>query len=269
MSETDKAFTGAIPQLYDRHLGPWLFEPYAADLVARAVRLAPRRVLEIAAGTGIVTRALRAALPADTSILATDLNQPMLDHAAARWPGGDVVWRQADAMALPFDDGSFDAMVCQFGVMFFPDKPKHYREAWRVLRPGGTYLFNVWDRIETNDGSALVSDTVAAMFPDDPPQFLRRTPHGYHAIEGIRTALAQAGFSRVEVETVERRGRAPSHRDPAVGFCLGSPLRNEIEARDPGRLNDAVESVAAALAGRFGKGPIDTPLRAHVFMATR
>ena len=269
MSETDKAFTGAIPVLYDRHLGPWLFEPYAADLAARIARLAAGQILEIAAGTGIVTRALRAALPAGTSILATDLNQPMLDHAATRLLDSDVVWRQADATSLPFADGSFDAVVCQFGVMFFPDKPAAYREARRVLRPGGSYVFNVWDRIEANDGSQVVSDAVAALFPDNPPQFLRRTPHGYHDIAVIREALAAAGFGRIDVETVERRGRAPSHRDPAVGFCLGSPLRNEIEARDPGQRDRAVEAAAAALAARFGTGPIETTLRAHVFTVAR
>jgi SAM-dependent methyltransferase len=269
MSETDKAFTGAIPVLYDHHLGPWLFEPYAADLVARVATLGARQVLEIAAGTGIVTRALRAALPVGVSITATDLNQPMLDHAAARLPGSDVAWRQADAMALPFADGSFDVVVCQFGVMFFPDKPTAYREAWRVLRPGGSYIFNVWDRIDANDGSQVVSDAVAALFPDNPPQFLRRTPHGHHDIAVIRDGLAGAGFAPIVVETVERRGRAPSHRDPAVGFCLGSPLRNEIEARDPGRLDRAVEAAAAALAARFGTGAIETALRAHVFTASR
>ena len=269
MSETDKAFTGAIPVLYDRHLGPWLFEPYAADLAARVATLGARQILEIAAGTGIVTRALRAALPACASITASDLNQPMLDHAATRLPGGGVVWRQADAMALPFADGSFDAVVCQFGVMFFPDKPTAYREAWRVLRPGGSYIFNVWDRIEANDGSQVVSDAVAALFPDDPPQFLRRTPHGYHDTAAIRDALIDAGFASVAAETVDRRGRAPSHRDPAVGFCLGSPLRNEIAARDPGQLDRAVEAAATALAARFGTGAIETALRAHVFTAVR
>jgi len=269
MTETDKAFTGAIPLLYDRHLGPMLFEPYAADLAGRVARLAPTQVLETAAGTGIVTRAIRRALPAGTAILATDLNPPMLDHAAARMAAGSVTWRQADATALPCTDGSFDAVICQFGVMFFPDKRMGYREAWRVLRPGGTYLFNVWGRIEANEAAHVVSDAVAGLFPDDPPQFLPRTPYGCYDTDIIRDALAHVGFSRIDVETVELRGRAPSPRDPAIGFCQGSPLRSEIEARNPALLQQAVEHAAAAVAARFGAGPIDTRLRAHIFTATR
>jgi ubiquinone/menaquinone biosynthesis C-methylase UbiE len=162
MSEIDKAFTGAIPALYDRYLGPFLFAPYAADVAARAARLAPAEVLETAAGTGIVTRALRRALPETATIVATDLNQAMLDHAAAQLPAGAVIWRQADATVLPFADGSFDALVCQFGVMFFPDKALGYREARRVLRPGGTFLFSVWDRLSANEAEDTVVGALAA-----------------------------------------------------------------------------------------------------------
>jgi ubiquinone/menaquinone biosynthesis C-methylase UbiE len=268
MAETDKAFTGAIPVLYDRHLGPLLFEPYAADIAARVARLAPARVLETACGTGIVTRALRAALPSGAAIVATDLNQPMLDHAATRL-GGGVTWRQADATALPFGDAAFDAVVCQFGAMFFPDKVAGFREAWRVLRAGGAFLFSVWDRIEANEPAQVVSDAVAALFPGDPPQFLRRTPHGHHDIAALRDRLAEAGFDHVGVETVALRGRAGSSRDAAIGFCQGSPLRAEIEARDPAALGRAVEAAAQALAARYGAGPVDGPLSAHVFTATR
>lgn len=153
--------------------------------------------------------------------------------------------------------------------MFFPDKQMGYREARRVLRPGGTYIFNVWDRLEANEAAQVVSEAVAALFPANPPRFLSRTPYGYHDIGVIRGELTSAGFKHIEVETVERRGRAPSNRDPAVGFCLGSPLRGEIAARDPDQLDYAVNRAAAALAACFGEGPIDTKLRAHVFTATR
>ena len=180
MKETDKLFAGSIPEFYDRYLGPLIFAPYADDLAARVARLAPKRVLETAAGTGIATRALAQALPETASIVATDLNPAMIDFAAAKTKARNVSWRQADALALPFEDGAFDAVACQFGVMFFPDKRAGYREALRVLAPGGRFVFSVWDRIEDNEVPRIVTDAVAALFPGDPPRFLARTPHGHH-----------------------------------------------------------------------------------------
>jgi ubiquinone/menaquinone biosynthesis C-methylase UbiE len=268
MSETDKTFAGSIPALYDRHLGPMLFEPYALDMAERVARLAPKRILEIAAGTGIVTRALARALPT-VPIMATDLNQPMLDHASAHISAHTITWRQADAQALPFDEAEFDVVVCQFGVMFFPDKAKAYGEARRVLAPGGHFLFSVWDRIEENEIADLISRAVAALFPKDPPAFLARTPHGYHDLAAISDTLKRCGFSAVRGETVPKRGRAPSPRDPAIGFCQGSPLRNEIEARDKSRLEEATDAAAEAVAQRLGRGPIDGKIQAHVVAAAR
>jgi ubiquinone/menaquinone biosynthesis C-methylase UbiE len=269
VTQADTLFVGSIPAIYDRYLGPFIFEPYAEDMAARVTRLAPRRVLETAAGTGIVTRAMARALPGEASITASDLNQAMIDYAATRTEAANVTWRQADALALPFADGAYDAVVCQFGVMFFPDKSAGYREARRVLRPGGTFLFNVWDRIEDNDVARVVTEAVAALFPADPPRFLARTPHGHHDVAVIREQLRQAGFGRIEIETVEKRGRAPSPRDPAAGFCQGSPLRGEIEARDAGRLEEATAAAADAVAARFGPGPIDSKIQAHVITAMR
>jgi ubiquinone/menaquinone biosynthesis C-methylase UbiE len=267
MAEQDRVFAGSIPAIYDRYLGPLIFSGYAVDLAQRIAAAAPRRVLETAAGTGMVTRAMARALPAAVEIIATDLNQPMLDYAAAQ-PGVErVTWRQVDAQALPFPDGSFDVVVCQFGVMFFPDRAAGYREARRVLRPGGRFLFNVWDRIEENEPADVVTAALGAMFPDDPPRFLARTPHGYHDAAAIVDALRPVGFNRVETETVVKRSRAASPRDPAVGFCQGTPLRGEIEARGPGRLEEATDAAAAAVAARFGAGPIDGKIQAHVFIA--
>jgi SAM-dependent methyltransferase len=177
---SDKVFTGCIPELYDAYLVPLLFEPYAADLAARLASRPLGRVLEIAAGTGVATRAMATALPEAVAIAATDLNQAMLDRAAARGTSRPVEWRQADAMALPFADGTFDAVVCQFGVMFFPEKGRAYAEVRRVLRSGGLFVFNVWDRIQENEFADIVTTALAALFPDDPPRFLARTPHGYH-----------------------------------------------------------------------------------------
>lgn len=269
MQETDKLFVGSIPEFYDRFLGHLIFEPYALDLAERVARLAPKRLLETAAGTGRVTRALVRALPETVEIVATDLNQGMVDFGAAVIQAPNLTWQQADALALPFDDRTFDAVVCQFGVMFFPDKRAGFREALRVLRPGGHFLFSVWDRIENNEMARTVSDTVAALFPADPPQFLARTPHGHHDTAILRDTLAQSGFTRVDVATVEKRSRAPSHRDPAIGFCQGTPLRSEIEARAPTRLAEATDAAAKAIAARFGPGPIDGKIQAHVITAAR
>ena len=268
MSDADRVFAGSIPALYERYLGPLIFQPYAVDLAERVADTKASRVLETAAGTGILTRALCRLLPDATEIVATDLNQPMLDFAAAQPGTTRVTWRSADALSLPFHDRSFDVVVCQFGAMFFPNKTAAYREALRALRPGGRLIFSVWDRIAENEFAAVVTAAVAALFPGDAPSFLARTPHGYHDVARIRGELEAAGFARVAVETIEDRSRAASHRDPAIGFCQGTPLRNEIEARDAARLDEATDAAAAALGASFGLGPIDGKIQAHVITAS-
>ena len=202
MGSTDAAFAGSIPSLYEQYLGPLLFEPYAEETAGRLRGLTQGRILETAAGTGIVTRAMVGALPPAVEIVATDLNQAMLDLAATRLQAPQVTWRQADAQALPFEDAAFDAVVCQFGVMFFPDKGAGYREALRVLKPGGRFLCVVWDRLEANPVSKVVSDAVARLFPDDPPRFFERVPFGYADPDRIRGELRQAGFEDAAIETV-------------------------------------------------------------------
>lgn len=262
---SDKVFAGSIPKLYDTYLVPLIFQPYAADVVAR---LRPRRlsrVLEVAAGTGVVTRAMAAALPDAVSLVATDLNQAMLDHAAAVGTKRPVEWRQADAMQLPFADQSFDAVVCQFGVMFFPDKPKAFAEARRVLKRGGVFIFNVWDRIEENEFADTVTTALASVFPKDPPRFMARTPHGYHDRAAIARDLAGGGFAGApHIDTVAARSGADSPRIPALAYCQGTPLRNEIEARDAARLGEATDVAAEAIARRFGRGEVDGKIQAHV-----
>jgi SAM-dependent methyltransferase len=220
MSDDQAAFVGSIPERYDRNLGPIIFADYAADIARRAAAGKPAKVLETAAGTGIVTRALRDHLAADTRLTATDLNPPMLEVARTKFrPGEQVEFQQADAMALPFADGSFDTVVCQFGVMFFPDKRAAYREARRVLRPGGRFIFSVWDRLVENELSQIVNDVVAALFPEDPPGFLARTPYAYYDIGAIRGELADAGFSSIAAETLQNFSCAASARDAVIGFA--------------------------------------------------
>lgn len=268
--DSDLVFAGSIPEVYERYLVPLIFQPYADDLANRLVDLDPTSVLELAAGTGVVTRAMAARLPASAAITATDLNQPMVDHAAALGTARPVRWRQADAVDLPFGDQSFEAVVCQFGVMFFPDRHKAFTEMYRVLKPRGVALFNTWDRIERNEVPEAVIDALATMFPDDPPRFLARTPHGYHDTERIRADIRAAGFDATStVQSIDARSRAASCTYPAIGFCQGTPLRNEIEARRPGGLEEATNVAAEFVADRFGETDIDGAIRAHVVTAYR
>ena len=221
--EGDKIFAGSIPKLYDELLVPLIFEPYADDIASRLASRKVSRVLEIAAGTGVVTRRLASALPADVAIVATDLNRPMLDMAAEVGTTRPVEWREADAMQLPFADGEFDAVVCQFGVMFFPDKAKAFSEARRVLKPGGTFLFNVWDRIEENE----FADTVT-------------TGARLHSFPAIRRASWRA---RRTATTTSRPSRATSQ----IGGFAASPARRHGRRAKHGRV--AANSRACVLPG--------------------
>jgi SAM-dependent methyltransferase len=265
VSASDRLFAGSIPEIYDRYLVPLIFAPYAADLAQRMAARAAGDLLEIAAGTGVVTRALAAATGADLRIVATDLNPGMLAQAATMAIRRPVEWRQADALQLPFPDRSFDSIVCQFGVMFFPDKSRAFAEARRLLKPGGVFVFNVWDRIEVNDFADIVTRSLETLFPAAPPRFLARTPHGYHDRATIERDLTAAGFERpARIDTLAARSRAPSAREPAFAYCQGTPLRNEIEAADSARLDEATGHAASALAQRFGSGAVDGRIQAHV-----
>ncbi len=268
MLETDTVFAGSIPENYDRYMVPLIFELFAADLARRAASLSPGAVLEIAAGTGVVTRALAPQLYAGASYEVTDLNQSMLDYAASRQIADTrIKWRQADALALPFESATFDLVCCQFGAMFFPDRSSGYREVKRVLKPGGHFLFNVWDRIEENAFADDVTNALAEIFPNDPPRFLARTPHGYHDTALIRDELEDVGFSGVVIETRAEQSRASSPRLPAVAYCQGTLLRNEIEARDAGKLEAATDYAASAIADRHGGGEVSAKIQAHIIVA--
>jgi len=268
MKDMELRFAGSVPASYDQLMVPLLFRPYAEELARRARALAPRKVLETAAGTGAVTQALHDALPG-TDIVATDLNQPMLDIASQRVRAPNVRFQAADAQDLPFEDCSFNLVVCQFGAMFFPNRVLGHSEARRVLRDGGSYLLAIWDRIELNPMSAIAQQTLIDLFPDDPPLFMREGPFGYHDRAAIERDLRDAGFSDVKIETVELRSRALSSEEAAKALCYGTPMGVEVEDRSPGTLDRAFERVKAGLRAFDGPDGFDAPMSAHIVTATR
>lgn len=264
MSSPATAFIGSIPELYDRHLGPVLFEPYALEL-ARRIPAGASRLLEVAAGTGRVSRHLLEGLAAGGTLLATDLNEAMLARAAQLVRDPRVTWRAADAQALPVEGGQYDAVVCQFGLMFVPDKPRALREMRRALRPGGRLVLDTWDLLARNEASQLLHDLALAAFPGDPPLFML-TPFSLPERDVLRALIADAGFSAVEVETVAHVGHSTSAADLAIGLVRGNPLWNQLAER--GVDADAFQhTVTAALSERFGSEPCRSPLSAHVVTA--
>lgn len=266
--EQELRFTGSVAEKYDRLMVPLLFRPYAEELARRARTWRPRRILETAAGTGAVTQALHEALP-DSALIATDLNAPMLEAAAKRVRSGDVEFIEADAQELPFDDDSFDLVVCQFGAMFFPDKIRGHSEARRVLRNGGHYLLAIWDRVEVNDISHAAQEALIDCFRDDPPLFMREGPFGYHDPLVIESDLREAGFDTVEIETVELRSRSPSAEDAASALFYGTPMGVEVEEREHGSGERVFPAVLEALRPFEGAGALDARMAAHIVTATK
>ena len=267
MSNSAAEFSGSVPGFYDRYLGPVLFEPYAVDLVSRLPTGDRLRVLEIACGTGIVTRRLRESLADSATLVATDLNEAMVAYARDAVPAPGIVWQQADAQALVFDDGSFDVVVCQFGFMFLPDKVQGFREARRVLASGGLLLANIWHSMEANPVAGAIHATVARLFPADPPRFME-TPYGYHDTDRIRADMAHAGWEDVQLETVRVQSVGPSAAAFAAGFALGSPLTHELAERgaDP---DAVVRELTEALVPVGGERPFKPALAATVISAGR
>ncbi len=268
--ERDRQFVGPIPELYHRHLGPMFFEPYARDVARRvaAISHAKSRVLEVASGTGIVTRALREALPASVEITATDLNQPMLDIARGHLAGArGIQWEIADATSLPFADASFDAVVCQFGVMFFPDKARAAREALRVLRPGGSWMFSVWGAFEDDPIAAISHRAIAECFDAEPPEFYS-TPFGFHDSEMLRALATDAGFTNVRIEDVQLIAESESAYHASVGIVRGNPIVMTILERG-GDPEAVTQHVAKALARELGDHPLRAPMMAKVVSALR
>jgi SAM-dependent methyltransferase len=269
MSGDTASFIGNIPEYYDNGLGPVIFVDYAVDIARRAAACNPKRVLETAAGTGIVTRQLRDFLPFGVHVTATDLNAPMLEVAQTKFRSGEEVdFQPADAAALPFSDGTFDAVVCQFGVMFFPQKDASYREVCRVLTPGGHYLFSVWDSHRHNPFGRIAHEIAGSFFPTDPPQFYN-VPFSYYQIDPIKESLINAGFTDINIAVVRLEKQIPDATRFARGLVHGNPLIDQIKVRggvDPDRIVDAI---AEALNQEFGSNQGRMPLQAVVFSATR
>lgn len=260
---TDSVFAHSTPALYDRYMGPLLFEPYARLIGARCALLKPSCILETAVGSGILTRAVHAAIP-EVELVATDLNSAMLEFAAHSLHSECVSFRPADAQNLPFADGSFDLVLCQFGVMFFRDRIRANHEAHRVLRTNGHYLLSTFNRLELNPIPKAAQDAVSVLFANEPFDYMERGPFCYADPAQIKRDLLGGGFTLVEIETIELSSKVNA-QDAAQGLVLGSPLRSEIEKRDPSALGRAVEAVAQALAKWDGK---DAPISAHVISAT-
>ena len=267
MVSVDVRFSGSVPANYERFLVPLLFRPYAEELVRRASTIAPRRILETACGTGVVTSLLAEHFP-DAEIVATDLNQPMLDIATTRVAAPNVSFRQADALDLAFDDGSFDLVVCQFGIMFYPDKKRGNAEARRVLGDGGHYLLAIWDRIERNVLSNLANQAMQQLFPDNPPQFMSRGPFSYYEPEWIERDLEEAGFTTIEIETVSATSRSGSAADAARGLVYGSPMGVELEDYGPGALDRVFDFLSQSAKEYEGPNGFAAPMMAHVVTAS-
>jgi ubiquinone/menaquinone biosynthesis C-methylase UbiE len=267
MTATDTVFAGSIAQIYNRLMVPLKFLPWAEDMARRVAELAPANILETAAGSGVVTEHMARALP-DAAITATDLNPAMLEIAAQR-PGLErVAFQPADAQVLPFADASFDVAVCQFGMMFYPDRVAAAREVRRVLRPGGAYVFTVWNSLDHNPVSKVLSDALAQEFPDNPPTFYARVPFDYHDTSRVAADLSAAGFTRISIDTLELRHGALTAREAAEGMCRGSPLAPEIAAHGDDALNSAVDAGTRALQSLCGAdGRIDAMMSAHVVTA--
>jgi ubiquinone/menaquinone biosynthesis C-methylase UbiE len=262
MAETD-VFTHSTPELYERYMGPLLFAPYAKYVAERVAVLDPSRVLETAAGTGVATRAVSEVAPR-AIIVATDINPGVVEFAAGHVQTDRVEFQRADAQQLPFNDATFDLVLCLFGIMFFPDRVRANAEARRVLRPGGRYILVTFDRLDLNPIPQAAGEAVARLFAED-PHYMERGPFSYTDAALVERDLRSAGFEAIDLETVELPTRVTA-RDAACGIVLGSPFRAEIERLDSTALERATNSVNKALQRWDG---IDAPMSAHVATATR
>ncbi len=265
MTNQENKFVGSIPDTYHRYLVPLIFDAYAKDLAERVTVPVDGVVLETACGTGVLTKHLRDTLPERTRVVATDMSPAMLEAAEKNvGKSNNIEFRVANGIELPFDDDSFDAVICQFGVMFFPDITLGYREAARVLKPSGEFIFNVWDAFKKNGFSKSVHEAALALDQDNPPDFLK-IPYGYYDVSEICRQLEVAGFSRIETSVLPKESRAKSARDVVLAFAAGTPLAAQLA--DRGIANEAIDIIEAALLREFGDGEVSAPMQAIAISA--
>ena len=266
MTSSDTSAGGSVQAVYHRHLGPLFFEPYARDLARRLPTTPGSRVLELACGTGILTAALVVSFDRSTEITSTDSNEVMIEMARSHVRSPCVRWQTADATDLPFADRAFDLVVCQYGVMFFPDKIAAAHQVRRVLRAGGEWWFNVWGALHENPIVRVANETIDRFFASDPPT-LYQVPFGYSDRRRIADDLRRGGFDEVTIETVDLQGRAPSAEHAAIGLVFGNPVIHAIRERGTGTPEDVVRAVATAIGREFGPGELRVPMRAHAVCA--
>ena len=257
-----------IAEKYDRYLAPFLFEPFAQDLSSRITSANYRDVLELACGTGRVTRHLRKVLPEQTKLVATDLHPDMIRIASEQLLNENINWQTADAQQLSFPDESFDLVVCQFGLMFMQDRMKALSEVHRVLRPGGKFIFNTWDKIENNGAIYLGNQIICSYFPENTPSSYR-VPFSMHQPDLLETNLVAAGFKNIKVSGVEKEGLSPSAKDAAIGIVEGNRIYYHIMKKDPNLVEVIRNAVEQKIAEAYGDHPLKTSLKAWVFEAQK
>lgn len=263
------AFSGSIPQNYDRYLGPLFFEPFALDMAERVRALRPKNLLEVACGTGRATRHFVDAISPGGAIVATDINPAMVAYASNQLGlHRSIQWDIVDAVSLPYPDNTFDCIVSQFGVMFYSDRPKAYAEALRVLKPGGMFLFTAWDKIEHNPVARLTDETITDFFPIDTPAFYK-VPFSYHNEYQIRDELAAGGFEEVHTVLLRLTGHSADSQSAARGLLEGTPVFSAIVERDESLLPPMRQALSTGLAETFGAAQLDVPLQARLVVAMK
>jgi len=268
-AESTPLFTSSVATLYDEILGPAFFEPYAIETTNRVAALNPQKVLETACGTGRVTNHLRKVLSKSATLIATDISNDMLAVAEKKLSAiKDISWQQADAMNLPFDDESFDAVVCQFGAMFFADRKKGFIEAMRVLKNGGAFIFSVWDKLEFNPVTAASRQILKDFFEGNPPKSMNMA-FSMTDKNDIANQLTETGFTNIKIETVNKVCIAESAEGLAKAIIDGSTNSDYIKERDANAAPFLKKKIAKAISEKFGDHPVKGTMQAIIIAAEK